>query len=67
LIVKPEGKKPLVKSKGRIENNIKIDLKERRSKFVDWIHLPQVKHQRQAAVKVLIKPSDSIKCAEFLD
>lgn len=40
LIVKPEGKMPLGRSKQRLEDgsNIKIDLG---GEFVDWIHLAQ--------------------------
>jgi hypothetical protein len=37
-----------------LEDNIKIDLKEREWEDVDWIHLAQDRHQWQALVKMII-------------
>jgi hypothetical protein len=39
LVGKPEGKKPLGRSRRRWENNIKIDLKEVGRGGIDWIEL----------------------------
>jgi len=38
---KPEGKRPLERSRGTWEHNIKLNLTEVKCKDVDWIHLAQ--------------------------
>jgi hypothetical protein len=38
---KPEGKRPLERSRRRLEENIKIDLKEIGWDGMDWIDLAQ--------------------------
>jgi hypothetical protein len=38
---KPEGKRPLEKSRRRWEDNIKMDLKEEGYVGIDWIELAQ--------------------------
>jgi hypothetical protein len=42
---KPEGKRPLGRSKRRWENEIRMDLREVGWKGVDWIHLTQDRGQ----------------------
>jgi hypothetical protein len=41
LVAKPEGKRPLRRSRCRWEDNIKMDLREMVFGGVDWIHLAQ--------------------------
>jgi hypothetical protein len=41
LVGKPEGKRPLGRSSYRLEDNIKIDLREILWGGMDWIHLAQ--------------------------
>jgi hypothetical protein len=45
LIAKPEMKRPLERRKSRCKNNIRIDIREIGSKFVDWMHLIQDRNQ----------------------
>jgi len=41
LVGKPERKRQLGRSRGRWENNIKMDLKEAGCRGMDWIELAQ--------------------------
>jgi hypothetical protein len=41
LVEKPEEKRPLGRPIRRVEDNIKIDLKERKLEGMHWIHLDQ--------------------------
>jgi len=41
LVGKPEGKKPLVRTRRRWEDNIKMDLQEVGCGGVDWIEVAQ--------------------------
>jgi hypothetical protein len=41
LVRKPDGKRPLGRSRHRWEDNIRVDLREIGWKDVDWIHLAQ--------------------------
>jgi hypothetical protein len=63
LVGKPEGKRPLGRSKCRSEDNIKIDLQEVGCGGMDWIGLVQVAGTRECGNE----PSGSIKCGESLD
>jgi hypothetical protein len=45
FVGKPEGKRPLGRSRRRWENNIKMDLRERGWEVVDWIYLAQDRDQ----------------------
>jgi hypothetical protein len=38
---KPEERRPLRKSRHRLDDNIKMDLKETGLEGVDWVHLAQ--------------------------
>jgi hypothetical protein len=42
---KPEGKRPLVRPRPRLEDNIKMDLQEIECGGVDWIELAQVRNR----------------------
>jgi hypothetical protein len=41
FVRRPKGKKPLVRSRHRWEDNIKLDLRERGIDGINWIHLAQ--------------------------
>jgi hypothetical protein len=41
LVGKPEGKRPLGKPRRRLEDNIKMDLREIEWGGMDWIYLAQ--------------------------
>jgi hypothetical protein len=41
LVGRPEGKKPLERSRRRWEDNIKLDLREIGINGANWIHLAQ--------------------------
>jgi hypothetical protein len=45
LVGKPEGKKPLGRSRGRWIDNIKMDLLEKGVSVVDWIGLSQDRYR----------------------
>jgi hypothetical protein len=57
-VVKPEGKRPLGRSRRVWEDNIKMDLQEVGCGGVDWIELPQV----VGTCEYGNEPSGSIKC-----
>jgi hypothetical protein len=66
--VKPEGKRPLGRSRCRWENNIKMDLQKVGFGGMDWIKLGQDRDRCQVLVNECgNEPSGSIKCGEFLD
>jgi len=55
LFRKPEGKRPPGISRYRWEDNIEIDLKERRWKYGDWIHFTHDGDQRQALLNTVLR------------
>jgi hypothetical protein len=56
LIGKPEGKRPLGRSRHRWEDNIKMDLKEILWEVVDWINLAKDRENWWAFVNAVIDP-----------
>jgi hypothetical protein len=54
LVGKPEGKRPLRRSWCRLEDNIRMDLKEIGWERVDWIHLVQDRDQWRILMNTLI-------------
>jgi hypothetical protein len=54
LVGKPEGKKPLIRSRHRWEDNIKMDLREIGLEDVDWTHLAQDRDWWQALVNMVM-------------
>jgi hypothetical protein len=54
LVGKPEGKRPLGRSRHRWEDNIIMDLREMGWEGVDWIHLAQDWNQWRAVVNRVI-------------
>jgi len=53
MVVKPEGKRPLGRSKRRWKNNIKIDLQEM-GWGMDWIELAQDRDRWRALVSAVM-------------
>jgi hypothetical protein len=66
LVGKPEGKRPLGRSRRRWEDNIKMDLQVVGCGGMDLIELAQDRKRWRAFLNV-VEPSGSIKCVEFLD
>jgi hypothetical protein len=54
LVGKPEGKKPLGRSRHIWEDNIETDLQEVGCGGMDWIELDQVRDRWQALVNVIM-------------
>jgi hypothetical protein len=54
LVGKPEGKRPLRRSRHRWENNIKMDLQEVEREGVDWIELAQDRYRCQSLVNAVM-------------
>jgi len=54
LVGKPEGKRPLGRSRLRWENNIKMDLQEMGWKGMEWIDLAQDRDGWRALVNAVI-------------
>jgi hypothetical protein len=50
LVGKTDAKRPLVRSRRRWENNIKMDLQEVGGRGMDWIDLAQDKDRMRALV-----------------
>jgi hypothetical protein len=51
---KSERNKPLGKPQSRLEDNIKMDLKEIGWKVLDWVHVAQARDQWRALVNTVI-------------
>jgi hypothetical protein len=54
LVGKPEGKRPLGRTRHRWEENIKMDLQEVRCGCMDWIEVAQDRDRWQALVNVVM-------------
>jgi hypothetical protein len=54
LIGKPEGRRPMERSRRRWEDNIKMDLGEIVFGYVDWIHLAQDRDRWRALVNTVM-------------
>jgi hypothetical protein len=55
LVVKPDGKRPLGRTRGRWEDNIKKDLQEVGCGSMDWIKLAEVRDRWRALVNAVMK------------
>jgi hypothetical protein len=54
LVGKPEGKRSLVRTRRRWEDNIKMDLREILWESVDWMYLAQDRDQWWAVVNTVM-------------
>ena len=54
FVGKPEGKRPLVNTRRRWEDNIKMDLQEDRCGGVDWIDVAQDRDRWRALVNAVM-------------
>jgi hypothetical protein len=54
LVGRPEGKRPLERPRGRLEDNIKMDLRDIGIDVVNWIRLAQDKVQLRDFVNTLM-------------
>jgi hypothetical protein len=54
LVGKPEGKRPLARSKRRLVGNIKMDLREIEWDGVDWIAMAHDRDQWRALVNSVL-------------
>jgi hypothetical protein len=65
LVGKPEGKRILVISRHKLDDNIKIDLKEIAWEVVGWINLAE--RHVAGSCEYGNEPSGCLKCGEFPD
>jgi hypothetical protein len=63
---KPEGKKPLGRSRSTWGDNIKMDLREIGWGGMDWIDHVQDRNQWEGSCEHGTEPTGSIKCWEVL-
>jgi len=56
LVGKPEGKRPLGRTRHNWEDNIRMDLMKIGREGMDWMHLDQDKDQWRAVVNMLMNP-----------
>jgi hypothetical protein len=54
LVRRPKGKRPLRRTRNRLENNIRMDLREIWWEGVDWMHLTEDRDQWQALVNMVM-------------
>jgi hypothetical protein len=54
LVGKPEGKRPLERTRRMFEDNIKMDLREIGFGGMDWIYLTQERDHWRALVKTVM-------------
>jgi hypothetical protein len=67
LVRRPEGNRPLGRSRLRWEDNIKMDLQEVGCVGMDWIELAEDRDRWRALVNAVMNLRIPIKCGEFLD
>jgi hypothetical protein len=53
LVGIPEGKRPLGRPRRRWEDNIRMDIREKKWEVVDWIHLAQDRNQWRVLVNMV--------------
>jgi hypothetical protein len=67
LVGKPDGKRPFGRPGRRWEDNIRMDLREKCWKVVDWMHLDQDKEEWQAFVEMVMNLLVPYKVENFLN
>jgi hypothetical protein len=63
----PEGKRSIVRSRHRWENNFNTDLKETGCEDIDWIPLALKRNRRRVLVNTVMKNSVTLQGGKFLD
>jgi hypothetical protein len=66
-VLKPEGKRPLVRPRRRSVDNFKMDVREIGWNRLDWFDMTQDRDQWRALVNTGVEPSDSINCWKVLE
>ena len=67
LVWKPEGRRPLGRTRRRWVDNVRMVLHEVGCGYMDWIGLAQDRDRCWTLVSaVMNEPSGSVKCGEFL-
>jgi hypothetical protein len=66
LARKPEGRRPLARTKRRWVDNIKMDLREIGWGGEDWLDLPQDRNRFESSCECGTELSGSIKCWETI-
>jgi hypothetical protein len=66
LVGKPEGKRPFGTLRRRLEDNIKMYLREIGLEGVDWIHLAQKRNRWRALVNTAMNLRFTCKARDFL-
>jgi len=66
LVGKSEGKKPLSRSRRRLQNNIKKSLEEIVYEDVDWIHVVQITDQWRNIADIVMNLQIPLKVEKFL-
>ena len=54
LVGKPEGRRPLGRTRGRWEDNIKMDFQDVECGGMDWIELPEDRDRWRAVVNAVM-------------
>ena len=67
LVGKPDGRRPLGRTRRRWVDNIRTDLQEVGCGYMDWIGLAQDRDIWRTLVECGNEPSGSVKYGEFLD
>jgi hypothetical protein len=67
MVGKPEGKRPLGRTRCKWLNNIKMDLREIGWDGVDWFDLAEDTGPWRALVNTVMNLRGSIKCWEVLE
>jgi len=66
LVGKPEGQRPLGRSRRRWEDNIKMDLQEVECGVMDWIELAQDRGRWRALVNAVMHLLVPLNAGNFL-
>ena len=67
LVGKPEGKRPLGRSRRRWVDNIRMDLQEVGCGYMDWIGWAKDRDSWRTLVSAVMNLRVSVKCGKFLD
>jgi hypothetical protein len=66
MVGKPRGKRIFGRPRRKLDNNIRIELRERGYKTAEWIHLAKDKSQRWIILNTIMKHRVPYKAGNFL-